>query len=654
MKTLVNGEKPRTVLFDVEVGHIRRYCYLVMNSYSAFRAKYLQRASTLIRDVCVGILTDLSINGRDMETFLHRYDSEGLSFVTQTLPVLAKALERGVADGVFVCPTHFRGAGPRSALPAFLGSLFNRVFDKRGNLLEKADSVAVYAIRQLCYLCNKIDLPRHPSKDAKVEKTFLENEDLVRNHTFDKCDPVSLKAQALIRGLFRDYDHLRANNKHGPGVVSNCALTKKYEANLSDSDAFWSNPLSFFYNGQDFWDRYSRLPHRSIFDFSGRKNPSAKVVLVPKDARGPRLISSEPMENQFLQQGIMDYMVSKLENHVWTGGHVNFTDQTVNQLLAKDASVNLRMSTMDLKDASDLVSWDLVSFLFDGTSLLPALTAVRSETTLLNGVPVEQKKHAPMGSAVCFPVMASAIWALLVANATIKFDTTISSASESIYVYGDDIIVPTDWFDSSALCLETYGLKVNRAKSFKGSRFAESCGFDSFDGNDVTPIRLKKVNHTWEETITKENSPFLLTMTKTAMSLYRSGLKETSEILYKSVERYLGPLPYGTPQSPYLCREAPLGARGTLMELNYIRRPMIWRKRRNRQRYPDGLVMVGWTTESATQNDMASFGGHQLRIGARHYDPLDYLDPRRPPTIGEFVRPRDYLLVKKTFEYFQL
>jgi hypothetical protein len=66
--------------------------------------------------------------------------------------------------------------------------------------------------------------------------------------------------------------------------------------------------------------------------------PQARVCLVPKDSRGPRIISCEPAELMFIQQGIMRKLYSHLETHHLTAGQINFTDQSINRNLALLAS----------------------------------------------------------------------------------------------------------------------------------------------------------------------------------------------------------------------------------------------------------------------------------------------------------------------------
>lgn len=65
---------------------------------------------------------------------------------------------------------------------------------------------------------------------------------------------------------------------------------------------------------------------------------------------------------------------------------------------------------------------------------------------------------------------------------------SLERLKKSVKVYGDDIICPSEHVDAVSDYLESYGLRVNRRKSFSRSLFRESCGADYFNGYSVKPI----------------------------------------------------------------------------------------------------------------------------------------------------------------------
>ncbi len=65
--------------------------------------------------------------------------------------------------------------------------------------------------------------------------------------------------------------------------------------------------------------------------------------------------------------------------------------------------------------------------------------------------------------------------------------------ADSVYVYGDDIIIPTDAVPFATKYLHLFGLKVNSHKSFSKGNFRESCGTDAYGGVDITPVYIRRL-----------------------------------------------------------------------------------------------------------------------------------------------------------------
>jgi len=316
----------------------------------------------------------------------------------------------------------------------------------------------------------------------------------------DRNDLMEGMKRQLARVLC-NFDPLDISPKHGPGSVS---TKEKYEEKYDFKrinprlDSVFPFDQYFMVNSNHVSDTLAdqtnqrvRTTCPALSDELGSdgivvRESSAKIVLVPKDSRGPRLISCEPLENQWIQQGIMRRLVKHIESHPLTGGHVNFTDQSINQSLALAGSATGGLATLDLKEASDRVSMGLVARIFP-PHIVRALAASRSlKTSSAEGEELELGKFAPMGSALCFPVMALTIWAAL----TAQCDVTSACRRETVFVYGDDVIVPGNNAQSAITRLELVGLKVNKDKSFTNGLFRESCGTDAFRGADVTPCRI--------------------------------------------------------------------------------------------------------------------------------------------------------------------
>jgi hypothetical protein len=279
--------------------------------------------------------------------------------------------------------------------------------------------------------------------------------------------------------------------RHGPGVVSTKeTLWDKYT---------WSNipnRLAEMYPIDEFF--YSSLGH--VCDSTGEilqmgnREDLARVILVPKDSRGPRLISCEPLVFQWIQQGLGRAIVRHTERHPLTRDSVRFTDQQPNRTAALLGSRDGRYATLDLKEASDRVTVGLVRLLFP-EKVLPYLLAARSLGTMMpDGSIIYLRKYAPMGSALCFPVLALTVWSILSAvlhDADVNKNRPGKADGVNIYVYGDDVIVPTAHAENAIKQLELFGLLCNHDKSCVSGFFRESCGLDAYRGIEVTPVRIR-------------------------------------------------------------------------------------------------------------------------------------------------------------------
>jgi hypothetical protein len=151
---------------------------------------------------------------------------------------------------------------------------------------------------------------------------------------------------------------------------------------------------------------------------------------------------------------------------------------------------------MDLSEASDRVGLALVEELFGfNPQFLRYLRLSRSRFVQLpDGELVLLNKFASMGSALTFPVESMVFMTLVVTVLCRRrndfSDRTIRSyrkRSDTLSIYGDDIIVPVDAFPDVAQSLTSLGMKVNDSKSFHSGDFRESCGVDAYRGWTVIP-----------------------------------------------------------------------------------------------------------------------------------------------------------------------
>jgi hypothetical protein len=164
--------------------------------------------------------------------------------------------------------------------------------------------------------------------------------------------------------------------------------------------------------------------------------------------------------------------------------------------MAREGSLDGSLATLDLSEASDRVHWWLVQQMVSGyPHLRDFLDATRSQRAEVEGygvIPIT--KFASMGSALTFPIeaMIFTILAVMGLGERGKRAIAVSRLRGAVSVYGDDIIVPVGKVASVIDRLETFGFKVNRAKSHWRGNFRESCGKEYYRGQDVSIQKLRQ------------------------------------------------------------------------------------------------------------------------------------------------------------------
>ncbi len=433
---------------------------------------------------------------RDGETVAHRCEEEGESFLTITLPQLAKGLERGLDTGYWPVQElngkflHLRG------LPVFMRGFLNRIFDeKSGLLLATPDAECIWAIRQFCYLSHKVERPCTPLRERQAFAQFVATDDSLyglpgridrgRLETYHKI------TMRLFGRVFQECDRKIANwelvPKHGPGAVAERASQKERR-----SYSYWHDRLESVFP-------YWRYTTNSVYQSSDHVVPiseeqPARVTSVPKTQSTPRIIAIEPAVMQYAQQGLKRELY-ELIGRGPLKDVLGFQDQTRNRVMAYEASISGSHGTLDLSEASDRVHWFLVSELFRNfPHLRDFVWSTRSHKADVpfHGV-LPLQKFASMGSALTFPLEAIVFTILTVAGVEQAQGRRLQARDLPglVSVYGDDIIAPTGSIDHVIDWLEHFGAKVNQRKSFWNGKFRESCGAEFYDGTDVSVVRLR-------------------------------------------------------------------------------------------------------------------------------------------------------------------
>jgi len=430
---------------------------------------------------------------------------------------------------------------PGTVIPHHMGWLLERIFTTDGYVRNDADVTALRHTRQLVYWVYKLNIPYGKETENKVLDSFIATEQELLNLVFPaELDPIIKRARTALTRLFSGFCPRNIVPRHGPGAVA----TGEQVGEKSNFSRLYSKLDREYPFTEYFTVGLSQIADQLdwIRNLEVLEHATAKVVLVPKDSRGPRIISCEPLELQWIQQGLQKALYSWVESHRYTKGHVNFTDQSINRRLALVGSRTGKYVTLDMKDASDRVSVKLVESLFCGTSLLQALMACRSDSTRLpDGTVIALSKFAPMGSAVCFPIEALCFWALAV-SVLVHHGVRWRDAIANVWVYGDDIIVRREDYPLLLTTFPKVGLKFNQSKCCTGGFFRESCGCDAFKGVDVSPVRLRT---RWNQRNTRSASE-LVSYVALSNALWRQGYWGASDEVKAKVEGRYGPIPFAS------------------------------------------------------------------------------------------------------------
>lgn len=203
-----------------------------------------------------------------------------------------------------------------------------------------------------------------------------------------------------------------AEKFNGIGDVTVPALP--YFVAASEHDHIWRRNLTIAMLENDRDAAYNVVPGNICFT-------------VPKKDDINRAACKEPDFNMYLQKGVGDYIRRKLRRD-----GINLNDQSVNQRLARQGSVDGSLATLDLSAASDSITWKLVM------ELLPHewfthLDNIRSKRTFINGKWRTMNLFSTMGNGFTFELESLLFYAMAIvavrltsSNTTIGFTATTS------------------------------------------------------------------------------------------------------------------------------------------------------------------------------------------------------------------------------------
>jgi hypothetical protein len=504
----------------------------------------------------------------DWKTINSRFESEGDEFLTITLPEFAKDFERSLAQEQ-VTPDLFRFYKKRQNLPLFLGGFMELIFDRTtGRMLDVEDESpfvidAIFAVRQLTLMFGKIEKACTPAREQAAFDQYIKTEEELRQWEdgVEGSDLESFRhiAKVLFRDVFvaldSDVYYHKLVPKHGPGSTAD-RLSGNQKYDISE----WTERLESVFPYGEYaipsWRSYYLLDSAQ-FLLPGEERP-VRVVSVPKTQKTPRIIAIEPTCMQFMQQAVSQRLAYYLATDSTVAGMIGFDDQPVNQQLAQRGSLSGSLATLDLSEASDRVSYLLVSEMLENFhNLHDAVEATRSLTADVPGYGVVPlTKFASMGSALTFPIEAMVFLTCVFHGIASQLSVPvtqklISELSGNVRVYGDDLIVPVEFATSVVRSLELFGFKVNDRKSFWTGMFRESCGKEYFRGEDVSISRVRR-----DFPSSRADVQEVISTVSLRNQLFFAGLLKSSRYLDGIIGEVLPHYPMVHPDSPLVGRHS--------------------------------------------------------------------------------------------------
>jgi hypothetical protein len=374
------------------------------------------------------------------------------------------------------------------------------------------------------YLLKEV-LRKYPGFDIGVDtreaaiSSFLEDERLnaetnerlwkynVENPRVSRIFSAASRKAVQLLGRF-PWDQFVEGARFGPGATTSLSRLKatvvgKLYGKPDCSSSAWNLAHEYV--------RLAPLWYWNLTDSGRSSDPifavqnADKFAVVPKNCSTGRGIGIGPDMNVTLQLGVGAAMRSKL----YLAG-ININDQSINQRLALQASIDGRDATIDVRSASQSVTrtlvWRMLGDHVEGTfdpTWYSIMDTLRVTHCLIDGIPHEYELFSAMGNGYTFELETLVFWAL--AHATCE-DLGIRT---DVSVYGDDIILPVEAVPLLEEVFQYCGFRLNKAKSFStttGPLFRESCGKHYLDGLDVTPFYVDEVLRTPDQIILLANN----------------------------------------------------------------------------------------------------------------------------------------------------
>jgi hypothetical protein len=313
----------------------------------------------------------------------------------------------------------------------------------------------------------------------------------------------------LGEGLDLNWGNIALNARSGPGVSNGSRGTSFYEK-------FYAGPIaasSTFL--KDLYQADLRLWPEECIAESIREQAhgpiclkvGSKVMFVPKKVGMSRLIATPPAIDGFYQLGFGRIIEGRLRRFF---GIDLSTQPDVNREMARmgsliDSTFGDGFATIDLSSASDCISLAFCGKFLPAEvqdiviPLRPSCLEIKNPRTRKVEYVVPHMLSM-MGDGFTFPFQTAVFAAAASAAISCGDDQRSPPRSASFLspglfsVFGDDIVIQSKFADRLLRLLKLLGFKRNPDKTFLSGTFRESCGMDFYQGHNVRPFFLKRLD----------------------------------------------------------------------------------------------------------------------------------------------------------------
>lgn len=332
------------------------------------------------------------------------------------------------------------------------------------------------------------------------EKKCAETNDRLARYRISPDDPhdfgcvfLNLVRQRLLRytGKSISDDALKRHARFGPGTTFESSVPaptgadKYFEVPTLTRGCVWhlANVMGTLWSQQ--WVEAAR--HGRWYNVTSGN----RFTTAPKTALTDRAIAVEASLNIYFQLAVgsifRDRLLRRSRRDLATWD-LRYAAE-IHREVARQSSIDDSFATLDLSNASDTLSKELVRFLLRGTPLLALLEDFRSSKTYIDGKWVLLEKFSSMGNGYTFEL--ETLCFIAICEAALIQCRMPAALGKDLFVFGDDIIVRREAASAVTAALTFCGFELNGEKSFVTGPFKESCGEDFFDGKPVRPYHSK-------------------------------------------------------------------------------------------------------------------------------------------------------------------